>query len=161
MSHCGGERRDLFPCGCVELPPEHHDGRQDELDPGLHTSNGPTIARIITGMVRIAAPMTLRSWYRASAGVALGDRDPIVIGMDLIDVVPDPRHRRPERLHIGAVGHRGPRLLTGEVDDSALDAILLAEDALDPHRARGAGHPFDIESDGVSHGSSAIGPVLA
>ena len=81
-------------------------------------------------------------------GVPFGDVGAIVPFFDLVYRIPDLGHRSLEDLDVHVGPDLCPSFMAGVVDDGALNALLLAEDALDPESARGTGHPFDIEGDG-------------
>ena len=115
-------------------------------------SSGPSIDSSITGALSRAAPITLRFWIRNFRGIALVEGSFFVSG-HRSDLVADSVDGRGECGHVdGARVDDRSCLLAGEVDHGGLDAFLLAEDALDPDRARGTGHAFDIKSDRVCVG---------
>ncbi len=78
-------------------------------------------------------------------GVPLGHRHPLLVGFDRRHVVADLAHRRLQGGDVGARVDHHACLLACEVDGGLADAGLAAEDAFDAERARGAGHPLDVE----------------
>ncbi len=87
--------------------------------------------------------------------VTLHDRYPFAL-FERPDVVADPGDGLLQTDDVGPRSEICARLLAGEVDDCAFDALLFAQDALDTQRTGGARHALDVEDDGLTHGRRSL-----